>query len=199
MNFCKIIWKLFSYCGGIFCSKKLPFPGEMTHITCTLTGPSLDNSAQATMSLLRKGGDQGSLLLRTTEESTWRKPAGTHMQERRSTDLLACPLQEKAQLQAPGTQGFLKPTICSGRSLHSSARFSYLTPLCYKQPSDNWPQDLSHRGPVLGHAGDVWKPLIHNGTEHTLVSVVLRGITAHYPSWKTRFAEHRSSLNKFER
>lgn len=214
MNFCKIIWKLFSYCGGMFFfPQQASFPRrDDTHnFTCIFTGLSFDNSAQATTALLRKGGGQGSLLLRTTEAVYPEEAAGTHMQVHageeehrppvplRGTVLLACPSQEKAQLQAPGTQGFLKPTICSGRSLHSSARFSYLTPLCYKQPSDNWPQDVSHKGPVLGHAGDVWKPLVHNGTEHTLVSVVLRGITAHYPSWKMRFAEHRSSLNKFER
>lgn len=176
----------------------------MTHkFTCIFTGLSLDHSAQATVALLKKGRDQGSLLLRTTEAIHLEEAAGTQVQvlvqERGSTDLLACPFQEKAQLQAASTQGFLKPTIHSGRSLHSSAHFSYLTPLCYKQPSDNSPQDVSHKGPVLGHAGDVWKPLIHNGTEHTLVSMVLRGITAHCPSWKMRFAEHRPSLNKFER
>lgn len=68
----------------MFFFQKASFPrGDDTHkFTCIFTGLSFDNSAQATTALLRKGGDPGSLLLRTTEAVHPEEAAGTDVQVR---------------------------------------------------------------------------------------------------------------------
>lgn len=138
------------------CSKKLPFPQEMTHITSPASPLYLPLTTLPRLlrHFSKKEGTKVACCQRATEADHLEEAAGTHMwvhtreEEHRPPGL-------SLSVKSPVTGSRQSGVSQTYHPLWQLTHFSYFTPLCYKQPSDNWPQDVSHRGPVWGHAGDV--------------------------------------------